>query len=41
MFNETLYLLKNPETGSKFYVASEYVTEELLEEFELISIINV
>ena len=35
---ETLYLFKNPETGSKFYVASEYVTEELMEEFELISI---
>ena len=35
---ETLYLFRNPETGSKFYVASEYVTEELLEEFELISI---
>ena len=41
MFNETLYLFKNPETGSKFYVASEYVTEELLEEFELISISNI
>ena len=41
MFNETLYLFKNPETGSKFYVASEYVTEELLEDFELISILNV
>ena len=38
MFNETLYLFRNPETGSKFYVASEYVTEELMEEFELISI---
>ena len=38
---ETLYLFKNPETGSKFYVASEYITEELLEEFELISILNV
>lgn len=41
MFNETLYLFKNPETGSKFYVASEYVTEELMEEFELISISNI
>ena len=41
MFNETLYLFKNPETGSKFYVASEYITEELLEDFELISILNV
>ena len=41
MFNETLYLFKNPETGSKFYVASEYVTEDLLEECELISILNV
>ena len=41
MFNETLYLFKNPETGSKFYVASEYVTEELMEEYELISIVNV
>ena len=40
MFNETLYLFKNPETGSKFYVASEYVTEELMEEYELISIVN-
>ena len=38
---ETLYLFKNLETGSKFYVASEYITEELLEEFELISILNV
>ena len=38
---ETLYLFKNPETGSKFYVASEYVTEELMEEYELISIVNV
>lgn len=38
MSNETLYLFKNPETGHKFYVASEYVTEELMEEFELISI---
>ena len=38
---ETLYLFRNPETGSKFYVASEYVTEELLEEFELISISNI
>ena len=41
MFNETLYLFKNPETGSKFYVASEYVTEDLMEEYELISIFNV
>ena len=41
MFNETLYIFKNPETGSKFYVASEYVTEELMEEFELISISNI
>lgn len=41
MFNETIYIFKNPETGSKFYVASEYVTEELLEEFELISISNI
>ena len=38
---ETLYLFRNPETGSKFYVASEYVTEDLLEEFELISISNI
>lgn len=38
MSNETLYLFRNPETGHKFYVASEYVTEDLLEEFELISI---
>ena len=38
---ETLYLFRNPETGSKFYVASNYVTEELLEEFELISISNI
>lgn len=38
---ETLYIFKNPETGSKFYVEASYVTEELLEEFELISIINV
>ena len=38
---ETLYLFRNPETGSKFYVASEYVTEDLMEEYELISIINV
>ena len=38
---ETLYLFKNPETGNKFYVASEYVTEELMEEFELISISNI
>ena len=38
---ETLYLFKNPETGSKFYVNSNYVTEELLEEFELVSIVNV
>lgn len=38
MSNETLYLFKNPETGSKFYVASEYVTEDLFEEFEFISI---
>ena len=37
---ETLYLFKNTETGSKFYVASEYVTEDLMEEFELISIVN-
>lgn len=35
---EIIYLFKNPETGHKFYVASEYVTEDLLEEFELISI---
>ena len=41
MFNETIYIFKNPETGSKFYVASEYVTEELMEEFELISISNI
>ena len=41
MFNETIYIFKNPETGSKFYVASEYVTEELLEEFELISISSI
>ena len=41
MFNETLYLFRNPETGSKFYVASNYVTEELMEEFELISISNI
>ena len=41
MFNETIYIFKNPETGSKFYVASNYVTEELLEEFELISISNI
>lgn len=38
MSNETLYLFKNPETGSKFYVTSEYVTEDLFEEFEFISI---
>ena len=38
---ETLYLFKNTETGNKFYVASEYVTEELMEEFELISISNI
>ena len=38
---ETLYLFRNPETGSKFYVVSNYVTEELLEEFELISISNI
>ena len=38
---ETLYLFRNPETGSKFYVASSYVTEDLLEEFELISISNI
>lgn len=37
---ETLYLFRNPETGAKFYVASNYVTEELLEEFELISIFS-
>ena len=41
MFNETIYIFKNPETGSKFYVASNYVTEKLLEEFELISISNI
>jgi hypothetical protein len=41
MLNEILYLFRNPETGSKFYVASEYVTEELMEEFELISISNI
>ena len=41
MSNETIYIFKNPETGSKLYVASEYVTEELLEEFELISISNI
>ena len=35
---ETLYLFKNLETGSKFYVESEYVTEDLFEEFEFISI---
>ena len=40
MFNETIYIFKNPETGHKFHVASEYVTEDLLEEFELISIVN-
>ena len=38
MFNETIYVFKNPETGSKFYVASEYVTEDLFEEFEFISV---
>ena len=38
---ETIYIFKNPETGSKFYVASNYVTEELMEEYELISIFNV
>lgn len=38
---ETIYVFKNPETGSKFYVASEHVTEELMEEFELIAIINI
>lgn len=38
---ETLYLFRNPETGSKFYVEANYVTEELLEEFELISICNI
>ena len=38
---ETIYIFKNPETGSKFYVNSNYVTEELLEEFELISISNI
>lgn len=38
---ELLYLFKNPETGSKFCVASDYITKELLEEFELISIRNV
>ena len=38
---ETIYIFKNPETGSKFYVVSEYVTEELMEEFELISISNI
>ena len=38
---ETIYIFKNPETGSKFYVSSNYVTEELLEEFELISISNI
>lgn len=38
---EIIYLFQNPETGSKFYVASEYVTEELMEEFELISISNI
>ena len=41
MFNETIYIFKNPETGSKIYVASEYVTEELMEEYELISIVNI
>ena len=40
MFYETIYIFKNPETGHKFHVASEYVTEDLLEEFELISIVN-
>jgi hypothetical protein len=38
---ETIYIFRNPETGSKFYVSSNYVTEELLEEFELISISNI
>ena len=38
---ETIYIFRNPETSSKFYVNSNYVTEELLEEFELISISNI
>lgn len=37
---ETIYIFKNPETGHKFHVVSEYITEELFEEFELISIVN-
>ena len=41
MSNETIYIFKNPETGSKFYVAYNYVTKDLLEEFELISISNI
>ena len=38
---EIICIFKNPETGSKFYVNSNYVTEELLEEFELTSISNI
>ena len=38
---ETIFIFKDLETGHKFHVASEYVTEELFNEFELISIVNI
>ena len=39
MFNEILYLFRDLDTGKKFYVEESYVTEELMETYELIKLI--